>query len=174
VARKRARASQPHRGRGQSPAAGSERDRARTGFDRAGPPPRRVQNQLAQTSSPGEILPLEEVERRAYEQALLRYEGNVASAAGALGFRKARSTTRSSATSSRSRVGKLQPPLIDPVPKTPGVGGVRCPSATVDDEVQTDFSSRTPRGHLTRRLLEFSAPDRSVAAEAYRLENASW
>ena len=42
----------------------------------------------AQTSSPGEILPLEEVERRAYEQALLRYEGNVASAAGALGVSK--------------------------------------------------------------------------------------
>src|SRR5712664_227708 len=42
----------------------------------------------AQTSSPGEILPLEEVERRAYEQALLRYAGNVARAAGALGVSK--------------------------------------------------------------------------------------
>src|SRR6267142_1892522 len=42
----------------------------------------------AQTSSPGEILPLEEVERRAYEQALHRYGGNVARAAGALGVSK--------------------------------------------------------------------------------------
>ena len=41
-----------------------------------------------QTSSPGEILPLEEVERRAFEQALLRYAGNVARAAGALGVSK--------------------------------------------------------------------------------------
>ena len=42
----------------------------------------------AQTSFPGEILPLEEVERRAYEQALHRYRGNVARAAGALGVSK--------------------------------------------------------------------------------------
>ena len=35
-----------------------------------------------------EILPLEEVERRAYEQALLRYGGNVARAADALGVSK--------------------------------------------------------------------------------------
>jgi len=47
-----------------------------------------VQNQLGPDLVPGEILPLEEVERRAYEQALLRYEGNVASAAGALGVSK--------------------------------------------------------------------------------------
>ena len=43
---------------------------------------------FAQTSSPGEILPLEEVERRAYEQALHRYAGNVARAADALGVSK--------------------------------------------------------------------------------------
>jgi len=42
----------------------------------------------AQTSSSGEILPLEEVERRAFEEALLRYAGNVARAAGALGVSK--------------------------------------------------------------------------------------
>jgi len=42
----------------------------------------------AQASSSGEILPLEEVERRAFEEALLRYEGNVARAAGALGVSK--------------------------------------------------------------------------------------
>ena len=42
----------------------------------------------AHTSSPGEILPFEEVERRACEQALLRYAGNVARAAGALGVSK--------------------------------------------------------------------------------------
>src|SRR5882672_327923 len=42
----------------------------------------------AHTSTPGEILPLEEVERRAYEQALHRYGGNVARAAGALGVSK--------------------------------------------------------------------------------------
>jgi len=42
----------------------------------------------AHTSTPGEILPFEEVERRACEQALLRYAGNVARAAGALGVSK--------------------------------------------------------------------------------------
>jgi type II secretion system protein G len=42
----------------------------------------------AQTSSPGEILPLEAVERRACEQALQRYGGNVARAASALGVSK--------------------------------------------------------------------------------------
>jgi len=42
----------------------------------------------AQTASPAEILPLEEVVRRAYEQALLRYGGNVARAADALGVSK--------------------------------------------------------------------------------------
>ena len=42
----------------------------------------------AEATSPAEILPLEEVERRAFEQALLRYEGNVARAAGALGVSK--------------------------------------------------------------------------------------
>ena len=42
----------------------------------------------AQASSSGEILPLEEVERRAFEEALLRYAGNVARAAGALGVSK--------------------------------------------------------------------------------------
>jgi len=41
-----------------------------------------------QASSSGEILPLEEVERRAFEEALLRYAGNVARAAGALGVSK--------------------------------------------------------------------------------------
>jgi len=43
---------------------------------------------LVQAASPAEILPMEEVERRAYEQALLRYGGNVARAAGALGVSK--------------------------------------------------------------------------------------
>jgi transcriptional regulator with PAS, ATPase and Fis domain len=42
----------------------------------------------AQPSAPGEILPLEEIERRACEQALHRYGGNVARAAGALGVSK--------------------------------------------------------------------------------------
>ena len=51
-------------------------------------PPAGSRSTWPRTTSPGEILPLEEVERRAYEQALLRCAGNVARAADALGVSK--------------------------------------------------------------------------------------